>query len=399
MREHGLEWVHSPASLAHPLDDGSCLTLERSIATTAAQLGDDAKRYSGIFSRAASLWSDFLAAPNASTVLRDAPAIARLGAAGATSATGFLRRNFRGERTRALLGGIAAHSMLPLEKMTSTGIALALATCGHVGGWPFPRGGTQKLADALASYLRSLGGRIETGIRVTSLRQLPPARAILLDITPRQFLAIAGGQLPPRYARLLSHFRYGMAAFKMDWALSQPVPWRSPEARRAATVHLGGTLEEMAASEHAAWNGAPCAQPFIIAAQHSLFDDSRAPQGKHTLWGYCHVPNGSEADMTDAIEAQIERFAPGFRDTILARCVLPPRALNAKNANLIGGDISGGVQDLYQLLIRPTMRYWATPLDGVYLCSASTPPGAGVHGLCGHLAARVALRRMRSAAD
>lgn len=249
------------------------------------------------------------------------------------------------------------------------------------------------MTDALAGYLRSIGGVITTGMRVRSLRELPTARAVLLDITPRQFLEIAGDQLSVRYAKLLSHFRYGMGAYKLDWALREPVPWAAPALRRAATIHIGGTLEEITAYELSAWNGKPNGKPFVIVAQHSVFDRSRAPAGQHTLWAYCHVPHGSEIDVTGAVETQIERFAPGFRDVILARSVLPPRKMQAMNANLVGGDIMGGLQDLYQMLIRPTMRYWTTPLEGVYLCSASTPPGGGVHGTCGHIAARIALKQ------
>jgi phytoene dehydrogenase-like protein len=230
-------------------------------------------------------------------------------------------------------------------------------------------------------------------MRVRNLRELPPARAVLLDVTPRQFLQIAGEQLPQAYTKFLSHFRYGVGAYKLDWALSEPVPWTSPALRRAATVHIGGGMEEIKAYESSVWKDTPGAKPFAIVAQHSLFDPTRAPAGKHTLWAYCHVPNGSEIDMTRAVEDQIERFAPGFREAILARSVLPPRRLESLNANLIGGDIMGGMQDLYQMLIRPTMRYWTTPLDGVYLCSASTPPGGGVHGMCGHIAARIALKQ------
>ncbi len=391
--QHGLEWVHSPAPLAHPLDGGSSVTLELSPDDTAAQLAADGARYSRIFTSAARAWSGFLQSPRLGSALHHAGTAAVLGLASAGSAAGFVRRNFHHPRAQALIAGMAAHSTLPLTKFTTAGIAIALATFGHVGGWPYPRGGAQKLTDALAGYLTSLGGTITTGVRVSDLQQLSPARAVLLDLTPRQFLEIAGSQLPPRYAKFLRHYRYGMGAFKLDWALSEPVPWSSPALRRAATVHIGGTLQQISAYEQSAWDGKPGAEPFAILAQHSLFDSSRAPAGRHTLWGYCHVPNGSELDMTKAVEAQIERFAPGFRDTILGRSVLPPRRLQSLNANLVGGDIMGGLQDLYQMLIRPTLRYWGTPLDGVYLCSASTPPGGGVHGMCGHIAARIALKQ------
>jgi phytoene dehydrogenase-like protein len=394
LRDHGLEWVHSPAPLAHPLGGGDAVTLEVDVRETAAQLGEDAGRYARIFTSAASTWADLLKSSlSVAALARHAPAVAFLGLSSAGSATGFVRWNFRNTRARALIAGMAAHSTLPLSKFTTGGIAIALATTGHVGGWPFPRGGAQKISDALASYLRSLGGTITTGMRVRNLRELPPARAVLLDVTPRQFLQIAGEQLPQAYTKFLSHFRYGVGAYKLDWALSEPVPWTSPALRRAATVHIGGGMEEIKAYESSVWKDTPGTKPFAIVAQHSLFDPTRAPAGKHTLWAYCHVPNGSEIDMTRAVEDQIERFAPGFREAILARSVLPPRRLESLNANLIGGDIMGGMQDLYQMLIRPTMRYWTTPLDGVYLCSASTPPGGGVHGMCGHIAARIALKQ------
>lgn len=391
--QHGLEWVHSPAPLAHPLDGGDAVTLELAPADTAAQLGEDDERYRRMFTGAAATWADLRQSLSASSVLRHVGTAARLGLACAGSANGFVHRNFHEHRTRALIAGMAAHSTLPLNKATTAGIAIALATAGHVGGWPFPRGGAQKITDALASYLRSLGGVITTGMRVRNLRELPPARAVLLDITPRQFLQIADEQLPSRYAKFLRHFRYGMGAYKIDWALSDPVPWTAPALKRAATIHIGGTLDEISAYERSAWNARPSEKPFAIVAQHSVFDATRAPAGRHTLWAYCHVPHGSEINMTSAVEQQIERFAPGFRQTILGRSVMPPRALESWNANLVGGDIMGGLQDLYQMLIRPTMRYWTTPLDGVYLCSASTPPGGGVHGMCGHIAARIVLKQ------
>ncbi|MBV8205244.1 MAG: NAD(P)/FAD-dependent oxidoreductase [Acidobacteria bacterium] len=393
LQDHGLTWVHSPAPLAHALEGGDAVTLESSIPGTASQLLEDAGSYTHLFQGAAAVWSELRGSLRARPLLRHPATVARLALECAGSANGLAERNFRSAKGRALVAGLAGHASLPLRKASTAGIAIALATTGHVGGWPFPKGGAQKLTDALAGYLQSLGGSIQTGVRITSLRQLPPARAVLLDVTPRQFLAIGGDRLPARYAQLLRRFRYGMGAFKMDWALSQPVPWASPGLGRAATVHIGGTLEEIAAAEMAAWSGTPSEKPFLIAAQHSLFDPSRAPSGRHTLWAYCHVPNGASVDMTAAMEGQIERFAPGFRDCILARSVLPPRALESLNENLIGGDIMGGLQDLYQVLVRPTLRYWTTPLPGVYLCSASTPPGGGVHGMCGHIAARIALRR------
>jgi phytoene dehydrogenase-like protein len=269
---------------------------------------------------------------------------------------------------------------------------MLLAASGHAVGWPFPRGGAQKIAAALASYLRSLGGKIITGTRVDALDDLPTAEAVLCEITPRQLLRIAGRRLPQGYRRSLERFRYGSGAFKVDWALDAPIPWTAEACRRAGTLHLGGTLVETAASERASWKGRHAERPFVLLAQHSLFDGTRAPAGKHTAWGYCHVPNGSTEDMLERVEAQIERFAPGFRERILARSVMNTAALEAHNPNLVGGDISGGAPHLSQLFLRPTARMYRTPLKGVYLCSSSTPPGGGVHGMCGYWAARWALK-------
>jgi phytoene dehydrogenase-like protein len=307
------------------------------------------------------------------------------------SAARIARRSFSGPDARAIFAGMAAHSLLPLEKAGTAGVALVLLASAHAGGWPFPRGGAQKISDALAAYFRSLGGTIETNRRVRDLRELLSCRAVLLDLTPRQVLAIGGPAFPEGYVRALREYRYGQAAFKIDWALSDPVPWRSEKVRRASTVHLGGTLEEIQSAERAPWNDSVSDRPFIIAAQHSLFDPTRAPKGKHTLWAYCHVPFGAQVSMVACMEAQIERFAPGFRDCILARSVLSPRMLESHNANLVGGDIGGGMQNIWQTLFRPTRRRWKTPLRNVYICSSSTPPGAGVHGMCGYFAARSAL--------
>ena len=298
---------------------------------------------------------------------------------------------------RALIAGLAGHSQLPLEKKPSAAYALMLGAAGHAAGWPMPKGGSQRIADALASNLRKLGGSIQVNRRVASLAELPPSRAVLLDLTPRQILAIAGDRLPGRYKRRLSRYRYGMGIFKIDWALSGPIPWRADSCRRAGTVHLGGTLEEIAAGERTAWNGEVPERPFVLLAQPTLFDPTRAPAGKHIGWAYCHVPHGSTADMTQRIEAQVERFAPGFRDLILARHVMNPTALEAYNPNYVGGEINGGVGDLRQLFARPVLSFnpYATPVDGLYICSSSTPPGGGVHGLCGYFAATHARRFLR----
>jgi phytoene dehydrogenase-like protein len=309
-------------------------------------------------------------------------------------ASALARTVFRGEHARALFAGLAAHSIVALEELATSAIGLVLGTAGHVAGWPIPRGGSQQIANALASCLRSLGGTIETGAEVGVLESLPPARAVLLDLTPRQVIRVAAGRLPAGYLRNLGRYTYGPGIFKIDWALSEPIPWKDPECRRTATVHLGGTLPEMEASERNAWKGRHSEKPFVLLAQQSLFDSSRAPAGHHTGWAYCHVPNGSARDMTEAIESQVERFAPGFRDIILAQCTRNCEQLEQSNANLVGGDIGGGANNLAQLLARPVMAAdpYRTPADGLYLCSASTPPGGGVHGMCGYHAARSALK-------
>jgi phytoene dehydrogenase-like protein len=295
---------------------------------------------------------------------------------------------FQGPRARALFAGLAAHSMVPLTRLPTASYGLVLALVAHVAGWPLARGGSQRVADGLASYLRSLGGKVDTARRIESLSELGDARPVLLDVTPRALLSLAPG-LPDRYRRRLARFSYGPGVFKLDWALEAPIPWRAPECSRAATLHLGGTLEEIVASEREPWRGRTAERPFVLAAQQSLFDPSRAPEGRQTAWAYCHVPNGSTVDMTERIEAQVERFAPGFRDLILARSALGPAALEAHNPNYVGGDINGGASDLRQTLARTP---YATPLPGVFLCSASTPPGGGVHGMCGFHAANAALR-------
>jgi phytoene dehydrogenase-like protein len=295
---------------------------------------------------------------------------------------------------RALFAGLAAHGMLPLEHAITAGFGLVLGATAHLAGWVFPRGGAQRLADALVAHLRSLGGEIVTNAPVTSLDDLPPARAILCDLSPGPFLRIAGHRLPPAYRRSLERYRYGMGVFKVDWALGGPIPWTAEACTRSATVHVGGTLEEIAASERAAWEGRHAEHPFVILAQHTAFDPSRAPAGQHTAWGYCHVPRGSVVDMLPRIEAQIERFAPGFRDRILARHVMPPAAIERHNPNYVGGDIAAGVPDITQLVARPTLSHYSTPVRGLYLCSASTPPGVGVHGMCGYHAARRALHEV-----
>jgi phytoene dehydrogenase-like protein len=299
-----------------------------------------------------------------------------------------------GCQAQAVFLGAAAHAVLPLDQPGSAAFGLALLALAHSKGWPIPRGGSQAIADALASYLRSLGAEIRCGCRVESLADLRGARVLLLDVTPRQFLALAGDALPSLYRRRLAGYRYGPGAFKLDLALDGSIPWAADECNRAATVHLGGTLDEIAGAEAQVAGGGHPERPFVLLAQQSLFDATRAPSGKHTVWAYCHVPNGSTVDMADRVEAQIERFAPGFRERILARHALGPAGLERYNANYVGGDIAGGLLDLRQLFTRPVARLvpYSTPVRGVYLCSSSTPPGAGVHGMCGFHAARAALR-------
>jgi phytoene dehydrogenase-like protein len=393
---YGLEWVHPHAPLAHPFDDGTAALLERSIEMTGETLAPDGAAYRKLMRPLADDWGRLEADLLGPVRLPRHPlALARFGLRALRPARGLAEGSFKGTRARALFAGLAAHSMLPLERWGTAAFALVLAVTGHVVGWPVPRGGAQKIADALASYLRSLGGEIVTGARVETVDELPPSRAVLCDVTPRQLLKIAGHRLPASYRRALLRYRYGVAAYKVDWALDGPVPWRAPTCARAATVHLGGTLEEIAEAERQTWGGEHPDRPFVLLAQPSLFDPTRAPEGRHTLWAYCHVPNGSGVDMTERIENQIERFAPGFRDRVLARSVLPPAELERRNANLVGGDINGGAQDLRQIFARPALRLnpYSTPAKGLYICSSSTPPGGGVHGMCGHMAALAALRQ------
>jgi len=392
---YGLDWIQPAAALAHPFDDGTAITLERSVEATASMLGSDEKSYRKLMAPLVAAWNgldvDLLGPPR----FPQAPLnLVRFGFSAIQPASRLAESRFQGEAARGFFAGLAAHSMLPLENLGSAAFGLVLAISGHAVGWPIARGGAQKVTDALALHLRSLGGEIITNRPVRSLGELPPSRVVLCDLTPRQLIEIAGERFSPRYRESLRRYRYGMGAFKMDWALSGPVPWKARECARAATIHLGGTLAEIAFSERSAWRGEHVEKPFVLLAQPSLFDPSRAPEGKHTLWGYCHVPNGSTFNMTERIEKQIERFAPGFGDLVLRRSVMSPRELEKRNANLVGGDINGGASILSQLFFRPTVRMYGTSCRGLYLCSASTPPGGGVHGMCGHFAARQALKEM-----
>jgi phytoene dehydrogenase-like protein len=397
-----VEWVHAPAPSAHPLDDGTAVLVERDLDATASALGADAAAYRRLVQPLVSAWDavePVLLGPLPPPPRALAALVRALGVGTAqrsarsalASARDLARETFSTERARALFAGNAAHSMLPLERRPSAGFGLALIVMAHTGGWCFPRGGAQKITEALVTELERLGGSVRPATRVD---ELPQADVVLADVVPRELVRLAHGRLPARYEAALHRYRHGPGAFKLDWALSEPIPWRAPDCGRASTVHLGGTLDEIAASEWAGWSGRHADRPFVLLAQHTRFDPSRAPEGRHTAWAYCHVPNGSAVDMTERIEAQVERFAPGFRETILARSVLGPPDLQARNRNLVGGDLNGGAMDLGQLFTRPVRRPfpYRTPLPGVYLCSSSTPPGGGVHGMCGMSAARVALR-------
>jgi len=394
-----VEWLESPACVAHPLDDEAAVLLMRGVDETAAGLGADAKAYRNLIGPIAQSWRSvermllepFPLDPRAPFRLLQelgVPRSARTLRAAFGAAQPVAQRAFAGERARALFGGNAAHSMLSLEQRPSAAFALALLVLGHAVGWPFARGGSQALADALAGCLRASGGEIRTSSPVD---ELPRADVVVCDVSPRELLRIGGARVPERYARRLRRFRYGPGAFKLDWALAGPIPWRDERCASAATVHLAGSLDEIVASEREPRD--TTVPPFVLLAQPSLWDDTRAPAGRHTGWAYCHVPNGSSVDMTEAIESQVERFAPGFRELILARSALGPADLAARNRNLVGGDINGGLMDLRQLYTRPVASRvpYRTPIPGVYLCSASTPPGGGVHGMCGFAAAKVAL--------
>jgi phytoene dehydrogenase-like protein len=389
---HGLDWIEPPAMLAHPFDNGAPALVYRSVDRTADGLGADAAAYRRLFAPLTADWPRIEEAVLGPLRWPRHPlALARFGLRALRPAEQLARRLFGGEPARALFAGIAAHSMLPLDMRPTSGIGLALSLAAHVAGWPIPRGGAQSLADALAAHLRSLGGEIVTGTPVASIDELPQAKAVLCDLSPRPLLRIAGHRFPPRFRRAIERYRYGMAAYKVDWALAAPIPWRNEACANAATVHLGGTLAEIAASERDAWNGRHAERPFVLLAQPTLFDSSRAPAGRHVAWTYCHVPRGSDADMLPRLEQQIERFAPGFRERVLARSVMRPADLERYNANYVGGDIGAGAVDLGQLFTRPTWRTYGTPVRGLYICSAATPPGVGVHGMCGYFAARRAL--------
>lgn len=394
LQAHGLDWIHSPAALAHPLDDGSAVVLDRDLKIAQDALGADAAAWTSLVQPFVEDWQEF-----APAVLRPVTSVpkhpllmARFGLRALLSAKAIANR-FQTDRARALFAGLAAHSFLALDETLSGAFGIIFAITAHAVGWPIPRGGAQSITNALCSYLSSLGGTVRTSSRIESLSELSQYDLVLCDLTARQLIRIGGQSFTGSFQRTLERFRYGPGAFKVDYALSAAIPWKNAGCSRAATVHLGGSFEEIAASEFATRNGSIAERPFIILAQPSLFDDRRAPAGKHTAWAYCHVPNGSTVDMLSRIENQIERFAPGFRDCVLARRVSAPADLEKMNANLVGGDIGGGAIDIRQFLFRPTWRTYATSASNVYICSSSTPPGAGVHGMCGYHAAKMALAR------
>jgi phytoene dehydrogenase-like protein len=399
LADHGLKWIHGKAPLAHPLDDGTAVVLERDLGETERALGADGKAWRRLLEPIVNHWSEF--AEDALGPLMRIPQhplrMARFGLTAIQPAQSFVKGRFKSARTRAAFAGLAGHSFLSFDQRLSATVGLMFAATIHAVGWPVPRGGARALSQALIGHLTSLGGAVHTSHRIdaAAFRELQAgSELVLFDTAPRQLLAVAGEWIPARYHRAFSQFEPAPGAFKIDFALSGPVPWRAAECRRAITVHLGGTFEEIAAAEDAVAHGRVAEKPFVLAAQPTLFDAKRAPKGKHILWAYCHVPNGSAVDMTERIEAQIERFAPGFRDCVLARRISTPAALEMMDANLIGGDIAGGAMNPRQLVFRPTLRGYAAGSEKIFLCSASTPPGGGVHGMCGYHAARFALKRL-----
>ena len=396
LADYGLEWIYSPAPLAHPFDDGSAITLERNLQDAERALQQDGRAWCNLMAPLVKNWAAF-----AKDILRPLlrlPShpflLANFAQDAMAPATFVARRRFRNERTRALFAGLAAHSFLSLSEPLSASFGMVLGAAAHAVGWPIPGGGAQAITDALSAHLVRLGGKIIPSTRVEDLDQVRKYDVVLCDITPQQLLHLSQGKLSPGYRKRMEEFRYGPGIFKVDYALSSPIPWNSADCLRAATVHLGGSMEEIAASEAAMASGANAERPFILLAQPTLFDPSRAPAGKHIAWAYCHVPNGSSVNMLPRIDAQIERFAPGFRDCVLARHASSPADLQSMDANLVGGDISGGASDLRQFLFRPTWRQYATSDKRIYLCSSSTPPGGGVHGMCGYNAAKLALRQL-----
>ena len=393
LADHGLTYLQPELAAAHPFDGGTAAVLHRSVEETAKLLGADEQTYLDVFNPIVKDWPLIAADVLAPLHFPKHPiAMAQFGLKALTSATYYAKR-FKTKEAKGLWAGMAAHAIQPLTNLSTSAIALVLMTAGHLKGWPIPQGGSREIANALNSYFISLGGRIQTGQFVKSLDELPSAKAVLFDVTPKQLLQIAGHKFSSIYKWQMERFRYGMGVFKIDWALDGPIPFTAPEVRKAGTVHIGNTIEEIALSEKITWEGQHSEKPYVLLAQQSLFDDTRAPEGKHTAWAYCHVPNGSTKDMTAIIEDQVERFAPGFKDLILGRHTMNTLEVQAYNPNYIGGDINGGVLDLAQLFTRPALRSspYRTSAKGLYICSSSTPPGGGVHGMCGYHAARRAL--------
>lgn len=393
---HGVNWIHPPVSLAHPLEENRAVLIHPSLVFTAASLGEDAAAYSQLMQPLVDRFHDLIAYLLSSLRIPKAPfKLAGFGLRALRSADGLARAQFKTEEARAVFAGMAAHGMIPLENAGTASFGLVLAMAAHAVGWPLARGGSQSIVEAMAAILRGHGGEIVTGQMITSLEELPPSRVVLLDVAPQNLLKITGDKLPSSYRDRIQRYRYGQGVFKVDWALSSPIPWANPAVKEAGTVHLGGTLEEIAASERAVASGKQPEKPYVLLVQPSLFDNSRAPEGCHTAWAYCHVPNGSTLDMRQSIEQQVERYAPGFKQTILAASTMNAAEYELYNPNYIGGDINNGAQDLGQLFTRPLLRWdsYATPMKGVYLCSSATPPGGGVHGMCGYLAACSALKK------
>lgn len=397
LEKYGLEWIQPEVPLAHPFDDGTAAILDRSIESTAKTLGADENAYIKLIEPLVSNWpaiADDVLAP------LHFPAhpikLLPLALHSFPSAEALCKKHFREGRASSFFFGLAGHSIMPLDKHLTAGFGLILAILGHTAGWPIAKGGSQMIADALGGYFRSLGGEIFTNAPIHNIDQLPKSRLVICDIGPSQLLKIAGHRLPQSYQRKLSKFRYGPGVFKMDWALSEPIPWKAKECLKAGTIHIGASSQEIAKSEREAWFGIHSEKPYLILAQPSLFDSSRCPHGKHTVWGYCHVPNGSDIDMASRIENQIERFAPGFKDCILSKNCKSAVQMSLYNPNYVGGDINGGVQDLFQFFSRPVSMLdpYSTPIKGVFICSSSTPPGGGVHGLCGHHAAQAAIKSL-----
>lgn len=390
----GLKWIAPPSAAAHPLDRDRVVLLKNSLQKTAELLGPDRGRYLLTVGKISAHWKQIADDILGPIRLPSHPvSMAGFGMGALMPANLLAKIAFSSTEARALFAGCAAHSIIPFSKMGSSAIGLVLSAVAHVYGWPIPSGGSRSIGNALHGYVESLGGKIVTGFDVQHYGQLPQARVLLFDTSPRAMAHIMADRMPFRYRNALERYPYGPGVFKIDWALSRPIPWKSQECLTSATVHVGGTLEEIAGAEHAVWTGRCSTRPFVLVTQPSLFDSSRAPSGKHTAWGYCHVPNGCDADMTQRIENQMERFAPGFRDVVLDRAIRSPAVMERENPNLVGGDVGGGSNELINLLLRPTWRAYATPTAGVYLCSAATPPGGGVHGMCGFNAAMLAVRR------